>query len=193
MKTRIDRPLTPAERRQVEENLNLVYKIARMWVRRHASLEPHYDDLVQEGTFGLIKAVQGYDPTKAAFSTYAWRWIHDFVAIAGKRCLNVTSRPKDAGFDFRAEMPEAWSTPAPLRTDPIDSAGNVREVVRKRLIESGESERHVDLFMRVNVDGETLRGAGARHGISRQRVNQILTRTKATFERIAADMRGEAA
>ncbi len=61
----------------IEENLPLVYKIAH----QYKGLE--YDDLVQEGSIGLIKAADSYDPSKGcSFGTYAATNIHHFILDA---------------------------------------------------------------------------------------------------------------
>jgi RNA polymerase sigma-B factor len=66
-----DRPQPPnpvARDRAIEEHLPLVWSLAR----RHASQDEPYEDLVQAGTVGLIKAVDRFDPDRGvAFSTYA--------------------------------------------------------------------------------------------------------------------------
>ena len=60
-------------------NMRLVFHIARYYKFRGLS----YPDLVQEGTFGLIKAIEKFDPDKGfRFSTYASWWIKQAVARA---------------------------------------------------------------------------------------------------------------
>ena len=61
----------------VTENLNLVHYVIRKYF--HAAPND-YDDCFQEGTIGLIKAATNYDPEIGAFSTYAVRNIHGFIA-----------------------------------------------------------------------------------------------------------------
>jgi RNA polymerase sigma-B factor len=57
-----------ARGRAIEEHLPLVSSLARRYARRG---EP-FEDLVQAGTVGLIKAVDRFDPSRGvAFSTYA--------------------------------------------------------------------------------------------------------------------------
>lgn len=52
----------------IEENLGLVYSIAKRFVGRGIE----YEDLVQNGCVGLIKAVDNFDFSKGyKFSTYA--------------------------------------------------------------------------------------------------------------------------
>ncbi len=56
----------------VLDNMGLVYKIAHFMRPRHMSCLVDFDDLVSEGTLGLINALELWDPEKGAkFSTYA--------------------------------------------------------------------------------------------------------------------------
>jgi RNA polymerase primary sigma factor len=49
--------------------------------RRYRSIKLSFDDLVQEGNLGLIRASQDFDPSthKANFATYATIWIKSYV------------------------------------------------------------------------------------------------------------------
>jgi len=68
-----------SKRKLVRANMRLVFHISRYYKFRGVA----YPDLVQEGTFGLIKAVERYDPDRGfRFSTYASWWIKQAVSRA---------------------------------------------------------------------------------------------------------------
>jgi len=66
--------------RMIEANLRLVISFARRYRRAGVS----FLDMVQEGTLGLIRAVEKYDPVKEVkFGTYAVWWIWQQIGRAG--------------------------------------------------------------------------------------------------------------
>jgi len=66
--------------RMIEANLRLVISFAKRYRRTGVS----FLDMVQEGTLGLIRAVEKYDPVKEVkFGTYAVWWIWQQIGRAG--------------------------------------------------------------------------------------------------------------
>src|SRR5438876_11273061 len=82
---RIGEGSTEARDQMVRANLRLVVNIARGYTGKGLALQ----DLIEEGNLGLLRAVEGFDPSmNTRFSTYASYWIKQSI----KRALVNTAK-----------------------------------------------------------------------------------------------------
>src|SRR3954447_20094311 len=106
-----------ARQRLIEKNLRLVISVAK----KYRGMGLPFEDLIQEGNIGLMKAVEKYDPDRGwRFSTYATWWIRQGVqrAVADKgRTIRV---PVHMGDKIR-KMARAYNElSANLSREPTD-------------------------------------------------------------------------
>jgi RNA polymerase primary sigma factor len=90
---RIERGDVAAKEQMVEANLRLVHAVAASYRGQGAAFE----DLVQEGTVGLVRAVEKFDHRRGLkFSTYAVWWIRRGVinAVREVRPIRIPARAR---------------------------------------------------------------------------------------------------
>jgi RNA polymerase sigma factor (sigma-70 family) len=74
----------------VEQNLGMVFNE----VRRYSYWHVPEEDLVQEGAFGLLLAVERFEDRGTRFTTYAMYWVRNAIDIAIREGVARTDRQK---------------------------------------------------------------------------------------------------
>ncbi|SNZ08116.1 RNA polymerase, sigma 28 subunit, SigD/FliA/WhiG [Persephonella hydrogeniphila] len=98
------------------DNLSLVKKVASKIYYRLPKGDIEFDDLVNVGVIGLMKAIEKYDKDKARFSTYA------YIKIRGEildylRSLDIV--PRTVRDKIKKEPPLEEGKPVPLSNTAV--------------------------------------------------------------------------
>ena len=104
-----------ARRQMIAANLRLVVH----WARRYQDRGVDFADLVQEGTFGLMRAVDKFDWERGfRFSTYATWWIRQALQRAVQQHGNTIRVPMEVAEQAQRVDRLSWELAAELRRDP---------------------------------------------------------------------------
>lgn len=184
----------------VQNNLPFVVAVAKKHMGRGARL----DDLIQEGNFGLLKAIEHFDPDRGnRFATYAVWWIRAYITRYLKdNRSQVRGGEKDRGamrdLSLDATVGEddgdvshldrlVGEAPGPeddfLAEEHDDEVRVALSQVKKRIGDLGWDI----VQQRLSQDEPTtLEEIGKRWGVSRERVRQVELKTKQFLSRYLA-------
>lgn len=185
----------------IRGNLRLVVHIAKKYMQ-FCTPGLNFEDLVQEGNLGLMRAVEGYNPSfNTKFVTYAVMWIKQAIrkAILNHRHIirvPICTQTKSFDYDLEtapteairdavrvrnmlsADMLTKYDTPTIINTD-IDREEDEQELQRQiRLFQEAFAKltKQEQLIIRERYLREkklTLKAIGKSIGLTRERVRQI--------------------
>ena len=120
-------------------NMRLVHMSADKWKRSGEQL----DDIIQEGTLGLLRAVELFDPSMGLkFSTYAMWWIRQAITRGVRLSLAAIRRPshsfEDATKLRRCQNRVTAATGRDATSEELAAMTGKSEVVVERLIAGHE-------------------------------------------------------
>ena len=106
-----------ARQEMIAANLRLVVH----WARRYQDRGVDMTDLVQEGTFGLMRAVDKFDWERGfRFSTYATWWIRQALQRAVQQHGRTIRLPMEVAERAQHVDAASWELAATLQRDPTD-------------------------------------------------------------------------
>ena len=151
-----------ARKKLIEWNLKLVVSVAK----KYREMGVPFEDLIQEGNMGLMRAVERYDPDRGfRFSTYATWWIRQAVGRAVSDKSRTIRLPVHIGEKIRKVGRVTSDLSVELRREPTEdevverlgwTAEQVREVkgtipdaasLNKPVSSEGKALRLVDVIV----------------------------------------------
>lgn len=183
-------PLTTSERKLVEKNIRLVYRIANNHARNKGMQKIHVDDLIQHGSLGLMRAAQKFDPSRGhRFSTCATMWINSYMQDHFRD--RVVRKPKNHDpiivfsldcHDYTATMMAKKSGADNLtvrdQSEPIQAAIEVGRIME-------ELNPREKVIIEGFMDGRTSVSISHELGLCPERVRQI---RESAFDRIKENL-----
>lgn len=154
-----------------ESNMNLVYSVLS---QMNMVSDKEFEDLVQEGSLGLVKACDTYDPSRGfKFSTYACTCIRNNILMY-LRTRRRQSKLRTISSDIPISSPlnpQESSRLSDLLEDPGESVD--RKVATSLLIEALKSERPLyKTILRLTYEGYNQSEIGKRLGVSQSYVSR---------------------
>lgn len=184
-----------ARQKLVRHHLALVATV----VRRHYRGTAPLDDLVQEGSVGLLRAAEKFDPDAGVrFMTYAVWWIRAYAGKYARESSSSVRRragevaQRDLSLDAPAGDADAEGSlhqlmddaPGPEeRTAAAERRARVRETLRRLHARLGPVARDIVHDRLQHPSPATLQEIGERWGMSQERVLQIEVTTKQLLHR----------
>lgn len=112
-----------ARDRMIRANLRLVVNISRSYTGRGLQIQ----DLIEEGNLGLLRAVEGFDPTmNTRFSTYASYWIKQSIKRSIVNSAKTIRIPA-----YMVELLSKWRKMSAQLQDQLGRTPTQEEIARE--------------------------------------------------------------
>ena len=192
--TDINNTVTRSEKEElIHGHLPYVISIAKKYIGQGLSIE----DLIGEGNIGLMKAVDKYDPSQGAFTTYSVHWIRQSIimALSNNRLVRLPlnqiqkmhyktgsyQRERPVELDRQVYGDEDDRTVGDLlpADDRITAHENIADDTRKvsALLNTLSERDAIVIKMHFGIDYPAALGSDViaeRIGVSSTRINQIV-------------------
>ena len=191
-----------AREQLVKSNMRLVLKVAN----DYKWFGMDFEDVVSNGTIGLLKAIDKFDPEKGGFSACASAYINKYIkmgfdsyrGIHTKRYDRMTEEERSSCVieslnekvgDGETEFAESLASDEMSPSEAVEKASSV-DAVRDAIDNALDSREQFIIRSRYGLDGNgvlTLREIAERLGMTHERVRQIevsaLTKLRERLER----------
>ncbi len=188
-----------ARMRLILSNTRLVVSVAKRYARKWPNVP--MEDIIQEGFYGLFKAIDRFDYRLAnRLSTYASWWIRDAVEKGVKKYLfahrldfgdgavhvGVLSLDEPMGEDGERRFVDQLVSPSPEEKEEEEEGDKLKEVERiLSLLPPREAFVLASLYGLRGVRKLSYRELGEKLGITETRVRQIERRAIALATKMA--------
>jgi RNA polymerase sporulation-specific sigma factor len=161
----------------IEKFYPMVVRIASQFYAPWAE----FDDIVQNGLIGLIKAIFYYEPGKSSFSTFAWRSIESEV----KTFITYQNRKKNKMLSDSTSMDSVFDDVDDEQIDYFvaDTATNtnvvrntILSIVHEEILES-LNEDEIKIF-ELWLDGYSYKEIEAQVGVNFKKVDNTVQKIK---------------
>ena len=191
-----------AREKLFRSNMRLVLKIANDYKRYRMDFE----DIVSNGTIGLLKAIEMFDPEKGGFSQYASAYINKYIRMAldsyrgihtkrydrmtreERSSLVVESLNEKIG-DGETEFADSLASDEVSPSEAVEKASSIK-AMHDAIDNALDSREKFIVRTRYGLDGNgvlTLREIAEKLGMTHERVRQIevsaLTKLRERLER----------
>lgn len=168
-----------ARNKLVEANLKFVASVANSYRGRGLS----YEDLINEGNMGLIKALEKFEGTRGfKLISYSVWWIRQTIeeAIEKRNNMSMDELPTDYEEQGDDEIREIHDDVQPsVEIESDEESIDKKHIIATLIEELSEREREVvTKYYGYYGDSKTLEAIGEDLGITKERVRQVLEKAK---------------